>query len=587
MGVPLFFQWLSEKYPGAITMFQQKDSIPKQIDNLYIDGNGIWHQCTQKVYQYGAGKPRKSYIQRKKVHEPLPPMELKKKAFREMTDYIETLFNMVQPKKYLIITIDGVGPVAKMNQQRQRRFRAAAERTSTEEKNGGNKFDSNSITPGTEFLSDLSTYIDWFIRFKITRDESWQNITVVFSSDKVPGEGEHKILEHIRRRAKNENLSKETHCMYGLDADLFSLSLGTHLNKFYLLREDVFSYQTGLEFHWVDLSIIRNGLFNDLTPDMEQISYNKRYVIDDFILMCFLVGNDFLHALPTLTIREEGMKVMIEHYRDTLETHGYLTRGKRVNIPAFRHFLSLIGNEENLTLQQRIHFGEKFRSAILEDSIVVKKKHRSVDFAKWRGLYYSRKFGANTPEAIREIVRDYLVGIKWVNEYYKFGCPDWHWLYKHHHTPLASDIAEYLQNPAPLPKFNPDALPLLPFQQLISVLPPASASLLPEPFHAVFKEKDMEDLYPDDFEVDLDGVHAEWAGVVILPFIDVQRIIEKYREIEKKIYSSRTLPVGLAKELERNKKGQTYEYFHSPSTSYNFNENGRYVSRCSAKTIRY
>lgn len=75
---------------------------------------------------------------------------------------------------------------------------------------------------------------------KLSTDPAWQNCQVIFSGHDCPGEGEHKLVDFIRRRKMQPGYDpNETHCMYGLDADLIMLALATHEPHFVLLREVV------------------------------------------------------------------------------------------------------------------------------------------------------------------------------------------------------------------------------------------------------------------------------------------------------------------------------------------------------------
>ncbi|AEO56435.1 hypothetical protein MYCTH_92876 [Thermothelomyces thermophilus ATCC 42464] len=192
--------------------------------------NGIIHNCTHKDSD--------------DVHFRLTEEEM----FIAIFNYIEHLFSKIKPKKLFFMAVDGVAPRAKMNQQRARRFRTALDAEKAREKaiREGKElpkeepFDSNCITPGTEFMAKLSQQLKYFINKKVSEDRAWQQPEIVLSGHEVPGEGEHKIMEYIRNaRAQPDYSPNVRHCLYGLDADLIMLGLLSHDPHFCLLREEV------------------------------------------------------------------------------------------------------------------------------------------------------------------------------------------------------------------------------------------------------------------------------------------------------------------------------------------------------------
>lgn len=89
-------------------------------------------------------------------------------------------------------------------------------------------------------MAKLSEQLKYFVNRKISEDSNWRECQVLLSGQDVPGEGEHKIMEYIRKsRAQPEYSPNLRHCLYGLDADLIMLGLLSHDPHFCLLREEV------------------------------------------------------------------------------------------------------------------------------------------------------------------------------------------------------------------------------------------------------------------------------------------------------------------------------------------------------------
>ncbi|QDS69169.1 hypothetical protein FKW77_010549 [Venturia effusa] len=378
MGVPKFFRWMSERYP-AISQLIAENRIP-EFDNLYLDMNGIIHNCTHNDSDSVTHRMSEDQM------------------FIAIFNYIEHLYGKIKPKKLFFMAIDGVAPRAKMNQQRARRFRTALDVEKAREKAiqegiempKEDAFDSNCITPGTQFMARLTKHLKYFVNKKVSEDVEWQGVEIVLSGHEVPGEGEHKIMEYIRQaKAQPDYDPNRRHCLYGLDADLIMLGLLSHDPHFCLLREEVvFGRSKGkskeLEhqnFYLMHLCIVREYLeleFQELKePGTLGFSFDMERIIDDFILMAFFVGNDFLPNLPHLHINEGALALMFKVYKDTLpKAKGYINEGGAINMERLALLLDELSQVEFRFFESENADAAWFKGKRMERDDVMEKTKR-------------------------------------------------------------------------------------------------------------------------------------------------------------------------------------------------------------------
>ncbi|CAI2164057.1 10835_t:CDS:10 [Funneliformis geosporum] len=376
------------------------------------------------------------------------------KIFLDIFNYIDHLFTKIKPKKLFFLAIDGVAPRAKMNQQRARRFRTAkeaAEAVKKAEAKGESlpkeaPFDSNCITPGTEFMEKLSRQLKYFINKKVTEDSNWRNIEIVLSGHEVPGEGEHKIMEYIRITKAQDNYNPNVrHCLYGLDADLIMLGLLSHDPHFALLREEV-TYgpssrkkKTGRvesqNFYLMHLSLMREYLDLEFSVlrDKLPFNYDLERIIDDFVLLALFVGNDFLPHLPNLHIAEGALGLMFHVYKTVLpDAGGYINDGGKLELSRLEMIFKVLSNFERNVYESNMEDAKWFKGKRKYPDMLEKDKRKKLILTtKQREIYNQIKklvvtrasdsihFPVDYPARDRKFIQDLAkdLGIKCLVEY--------------------------------------------------------------------------------------------------------------------------------------------------------------------------
>ncbi len=337
--------------------------------------------------------------------------------------------------------------------------------------NKGNtsKFDSNSISPGTEFMHNLGRYIDIHIKQKQkpaftgrettdatqnnwrNKEQSWRqkdiaewsNLTVVFANDKVSGEGEHKLLDYIRKYGN----SYYTYCIYGSDADLIMLSMSalttTAIKNIYVLRDEYKSPNYLL----INIPNFVRNLIKDVKSNWTDKLDEKRF-INDFIFMCFMVGNDFLPHIPSIEIMTNGIESMLAFYTKNKK---YITDNNGLgkiscqdvvfNYESLLPILKDLEGLEQSRCNKKVNNPEYFRDDLLESSsfLVTNEfgQQKCVNINEYREKYMKKHFESSSEASLM-----YLEGMQWVLSYYTLKVPDWEWSYKYDYAPNLTSIIE-------------------------------------------------------------------------------------------------------------------------------------------------
>jgi 5'-3' exoribonuclease 2 len=547
MGVPGFFLWLMKNYKKENFVVKHTNFTKNNndIDYFLIDTNCMIHPVCFKVL---ANNPDIRDIDK-----------LQKKMYKAIIEYLEKIIKTANPKKGIYIAIDGVAPVAKIKQQRSRRFKSVYDRNLYNNiRKKHNKdipfyWTNSCITPGTKFMRELNSIIKEWCKNYVKENE----LEIIYSSCYTAGEGEHKLLQYIY-----ENKDKSYKYMtYGLDADLIFLTLATGIDNIYLLREsNEINKKTSKElFSVVLIDVMKNAIMNSFEKTLIancDMTYNlkKENIICDFIFICYLLGNDFLPHLASLDIYDNAIDTLIMKYIDTfIDIKEYIIlENNNINIKFFiRLFEELYLIEEQTLVEnygkrkKRYHCSstDKYDIEIHKIENLMFKIDDPIklglgSFEEYRERYYDYYFHVKPNEIdsfADKMVYQYLRGLKWVTLYYFDSCPSWNYYYPYDHPPFIKDIYNYIRKNKNI--FNEIKFdlgrPLNPYEQLLCVLPSDSCFLLPEPLRKLMLNinSSLAHLYPTKFEIDLINKHKYWMGIPLLPPLEIgliKRTIKKY-----------------------------------------------------------
>ena len=107
-------------------------------------------------------------------------------------------------------------------------------------------------------------------------------------------------------------------------------------------------------FIWLHVSILREYLAAELHVPSQHFRFDLERALDDWVFMCFFVGNDFLPHLPSLDIRENGIDTLITIWRQNLAAMGgYVTKDGEVNLERAQYIMNDLAKQENGIFQRR------------------------------------------------------------------------------------------------------------------------------------------------------------------------------------------------------------------------------------------
>lgn len=438
MGIPLYYKNIIQDFPDIII---PDNDFNIEIDNLFLDLNCAIHPCCAN-----------------KTDE--------QEMYDSIFDKIKECIQLTNVKSLIYIAIDGPAPRTKMEQQRQRRLKSSHEKKI---------WDTNQITPGTKFMNQLIIFLN-----EKCKD---LKINYILSDSNQPGEGEHKIMNYMDTLPLNNN-----NVVYGLDADLIMLSM-LRKHKIYLLRERTDFNIENLETPYIycNIDLLKKYVIQSIRKSYFKISNDT--ILNDYLFICFLIGNDFIINTPSINIRYNGLNILLESYSEIQKDYFgkfFIISENKINVNNFKIFIKKLADNESDNLKNilKIRNNQQMKYQKIYNEFPINLKisdlqtisHEEINVSEDRfkefknhapvilrdceeELFIKNKYYLynifntlnNNPsykkiieQSIDNICHEYIKSIQWTFDYYFNKCSNWRWYYKYNFSPLLKDISNYL-----------------------------------------------------------------------------------------------------------------------------------------------
>jgi len=424
--------------------------------------------------------------------------EWEKMLLKEIEKTVKEIWAYAGKPKKVLLAVDGVVPMAKIRQQRVRRFKSVWLRQFKEE-----SWDTNAITPGTEFMERLGIMLKGI-------NSSW----IVSGADEE-GEGEHKIMKWLRTGSANGALSgrgsardplagrgsangangangalsgkKEQVVVYGLDADLILLSMLTGelcgLDLFLLREKQEFGHKqhTGeQEYQYLNIREFQGRL--------GLAGYDA---VLNYIGYMSLMGNDFLPHSLTHKLSDDGHEFIMDCVkRDLVAGASLIGPDEKVSLPVLKGVFerwSSGGQEEDRLLylirKKRDQATRGVGKGMAEEEGLALKWDVEAGFLDgsklkddWKNIYWTF---LHRSYDVDHVCQEYVKGFQWIIDYYTGKSVNTSWIFPSWLPPLWSDLAAFLKDQDISLEITDSGQPSpIPQEQLAMVLPLESWGLI-------------------------------------------------------------------------------------------------------------